>query len=101
MLQKRYQLRSEREIGDLFGRGFAAALAQLVPGEHWQGPIESAYGWHPIKLHKVAAAETEPFEQVRERVQADARQAAREAANAAFYDDLRKRYRVRVEQGEG
>ena len=95
MLQRDYAQRSEREIGDLFGRDFAAALAALEPLETWQGPIRSAYGWHAVLLTSVAAAETEPFAAVSERVRVDAQQAARQAANERYYDDLRSRYDIR------
>ena len=48
MLQRQYAQRSEREIGDLFGREFATALAALKPDQQWQGPLRSAYGWHAV-----------------------------------------------------
>ncbi len=95
MLQRDYALRSEREIGDLFGRDFAAALTQLEAADTWQGPLRSAYGWHTVRLSQVTAATTEPFETVRERVRVDAQQAARRAANERYYADLRARYDIR------
>ncbi len=95
MLQRDYALRSEREIGDLFGRDFAAALAELEAAEAWQGPLRSAYGWHTVRLTQVAPASTESFETVRERVRVDAQQAARQAANERYYADLKARYDIR------
>ncbi len=94
MLQKRYALRSEREIGDLFGRQFSAAIAALTPGEQWQGPIRSAYGWHAVLLTATAASEIQPFESIIDQVAADAQQAARTAANQSFYAQLKDRYEV-------
>ena len=102
MLQKSYALRSEREIGDLFGREFAQALSQLRenPQEQeegqgeWQGPIQSAYGWHPVQILQVADESVQPFEQVIEKVRVDAQQAAREAANIRYYDNLKEKYNV-------
>ena len=102
MLQKSYALRSEREIGDLFGREFAQALSQLSenPQEQeegqgeWQGPIQSAYGWHPVQILQVADESVQPFEQVIEKVRVDAQQAAREAANIRYYENLKEKYNV-------
>ena len=94
MLQREYALRSEREIGDLFGREFAAALAELDTSDQWQGPIQSAYGWHAIRLSEIADETVRPFEAVRDRVAVDAQQAARDAANEAYYDDLKARYSI-------
>ena len=97
MLQKFYQLRSEREIGDLFGREFAQTLTELQPNDRWQGPIQSAYGWHPVKVVAIVPSAIQPFAEVRDRVLADARQSTRDAANEAFYADLRNRYTVTIE----
>ena len=94
MLQREYARRSEREIGDLFGRDFASELAKLETGSAWQGPVRSAYGWHAVQLTTKQAAAIEPFERVRERVSTDAQQAARKAANEAYYKELRARYSV-------
>ncbi len=94
MLQKEYNGRSEREIGDLFGRGFARALAELEPRDSDQGPIESAFGWHTIRLKMVQTTFVPTFDEVAERVVIDAQQAVRRAANEAYYDDLKARYNV-------
>ncbi len=98
MLQKSYSSRSEREIGDLFGRAFASTLATLEPAEGWQGPVESAYGYHTIQLTKVEESLIQPFESVQERVRVDAQQAARQEANDAYYTDLKSRYQVNFGQ---
>jgi len=94
MLQKVFALRSEREVGDLFGRSFATQLIDLQPQKGWQGPIKSAYGWHAIQITAREAARIQSFEQVRERVIADAQQASREQANRAYYADLRLKYAI-------
>ena len=39
MLQKQYAQRSQREIGDLFGREFAAGVANLLADKQWQGHL--------------------------------------------------------------
>ena len=95
MLQRAYAERSERAVGDLFGRPFAAALATLSPGPDWQGPLRSAYGWHLVKLEQLLPQAQPPFKDVANRVAADFTAERREEANAAYYRELRSRYEVR------
>ncbi len=95
MLQRAYAERSERAVGDLFGRQFASALAQLKPSPDWQGPLRSAYGWHLVKLEQALPETQPPFAEVAGRVAADLAAKRREEANAAYYEALRSRYEVR------
>ena len=95
MLQRTYAERSAREIGDLFGRPFVAALQGLSPSPDWQGPIRSAYGWHLVRLEQKLPPALRPFQDVAARVAADLNAERRQAANAAYYEELRSRYQVR------
>ncbi|MCY4344048.1 MAG: peptidylprolyl isomerase [Gammaproteobacteria bacterium] len=95
MLQRAYAERSERAVGDLFGRQFAEALAQLRPSPDWQGPLPSAYGWHLVKLEQALPQAQPPFAEVASRVAADLTAKRREDANAAYYEALRSGYEVR------
>jgi parvulin-like peptidyl-prolyl isomerase len=94
MLQREYALRSEREIGDLFGRQFATSLVEMQPQDSWQGPIQSAYGWHVILLTDKRPASVQPFTSVRERVLSDAQQVARDEANTRYFEELRAQYNI-------
>jgi parvulin-like peptidyl-prolyl isomerase len=93
MLQQDYVGRSQREIGELFGREFAAALAD-VPVGGWQGPIRSAYGWHLVNMTQRQAPRQLTFEEVVERVAVDYRQQQRRDANEAYYQALLSRYDI-------
>ncbi len=93
MLQLAFAERSQRQIADLFGREFAAALTR-VTGDDWSGPIQSAYGWHLVQLQDRQPARQLPFEAVRERVLADYTLDRRAAANDAYFEQLRSRYRI-------
>lgn len=93
MLQKSYAQRSEREIGDLFGRAFATELFAL-DGEGWLGPVRSAYGWHVVRIEEKLTEDLVPFAEVKERVLADWQMQARKAANDAWYKDLKSRYTI-------
>jgi hypothetical protein len=96
ILQKSYAERSAREIGDLFGRAFADALADLSKDqpENWQGPIPSAYGWHLIRLTGHQDAREPLMSEVIDAVQRDYLQERRRRANDEFYQGLRSRYQI-------
>ena len=93
MLQRSYLERSQREIGELFGREFAAGVAELPPGS-WQGPLASAYGWHLVRVEQQRPARPLEFGEVAERVAADYRQDQRRQASEAYYRSLRDRYAI-------
>lgn len=80
-----------------FGAGFAAALATLPIGE-WQGPIPSAYGLHLVRLEEFSEARQPELGAVREAVARDFVERRQAEANQAFYRELRKRYRVIVDE---
>lgn len=96
MLQRQYVRRSQREVGDLFGKAFAAELAALAVQANWQGPIKSAYGWHAVRLEARQPARAQPFQQVKENVLLDWRQQQRTAANEAYLDQLLSTYQILV-----
>jgi len=93
MLQRSYVERSQREIGELFGREFAAAVTDLPVGG-WQGPVRSAYGWHLVRVEDHEPARQRPFEEVVDQVAADYRQQQRREANEAYFESLLERYQV-------
>ena len=95
MLQRSYAARSAREIGNLFGTAFAEGLAALEPGDAWQGPIASAYGWHLVRLEARSSAYLPAFNDVANRVANDLNSERREQANDAYYANLLQRYEVR------
>ncbi len=96
ILQKSYAERSAREIGDLFGREFTAALEALNDDQPdaWQGPIPSAYGWHLVRLSGLQPAREPLMREVADAVQRDFLQDRRRRANDEFYQGLKRRYEV-------
>ncbi len=100
MLQREYAERSERELSELFGGGFARGLAELPTGE-WSGPLASAFGVHLVRVLTRSAPGQPDLAQVRSRVLEDYRATRHREANEAAYESLHKRYRVTVERIEG
>jgi peptidyl-prolyl cis-trans isomerase C len=93
ILQRGYLERSRQQIGELFGREFAAALVDLRTGT-WHGPIASAYGWHLVKVEQRRPGRPLGYDEVATRVANDYRQQQRREANERFYRTLRSRYQV-------
>ncbi len=103
MLRRNYVALSERQVGDLFGREFAAALfaLQADPSEPgWQGPIKSGYGWHLVRIDAVRDAFQPDLADVRERVLEDWRSERRREANNSWYQALREGYEIEVQPRE-
>ena len=100
ILQRSYADRSGREIADLFGRAFTEALAVLRDDapDAWQGPVPSAYGWHTVRLTGRTPARDPLFAEVADAVRRDLLQDRRRQANDAFFQALRERYDIRIEE---
>lgn len=96
MLQYEYVRKSEVEIGRLFGSGFGERLAVLEIGD-WQGPIESGYGLHLVRVEERLDSRLPALAEIRGKVEGDYLTERRREANSAFYRGLRARYEIEVE----
>lgn len=88
--------RSQEEIANLFGAGFASAVFALPVGT-WQGPIASRYGVHAVRITDRRPGRTPDLAAIRDRVTRDWRAAKREALDAEALAELRARWPVRRE----
>lgn len=96
MLQRQYGELPLREIVRLFGPDFATSLEALDPEGGWQGPVRSAFGAHLLRLTAVMPARLPEFENVRDSVERDWREAARRRANAGAVAEIVARYDVEI-----
>ncbi len=87
----------EREVQNRFGEQFTRELAALQPDDGWQGPVQSGFGWHLVKL-KDRTALPGDFEAMRERVANDWRTDEMAARKARAFEILRSAYRVEIER---
>jgi len=87
---------SETEIGRLFGVEFANALAPLAVGE-WTGPIRSAYGLHLVRIDAHDPGRAAVLDDVRAAVLRDFLNDQSNQLNEAFFQALKSRYTVRVD----
>lgn len=86
-----------REITVVFGEGFARGLDELGPGDEWQGPLPSGFGWHLVRLTE-RTTDPADFESVRERVENDWRSAEIATREAQAFDILRSAYRIEIDR---
>ena len=96
MLQYDLVLRSEAEVARDFGSGFAAAVLDLTVGD-WQGPVESGYGLHLVRVSERTESRLPELDEVRDEVRNDLATDLRRRANEDFYRQARERYRVQVQ----
>jgi len=99
LLPHAFALSSHSEIARLFGDAFATQLQDLEPGR-WAGPIESGYGLHLVFVRERVAGRVPALAEVRQAVQREWFAARRKAVNEQFYQRLRARYSVVVEQAQ-
>ena len=97
-LLREYADRTDQEIAELFGGGFAAALPALAAGT-WQGPVESAHGAHLVQVIGRVEPRLPALTEVRDRVADDLLESRRRERNRAALLALRERYDVRIERG--
>ncbi|WP_269585074.1 peptidylprolyl isomerase [Roseibium sp. Sym1] len=80
-------------IDRTFGNGFHAALADL-PLNTWQGPVESGYGRHLVRVTERRPAVLPPLTEIREDVQSEWRARKARQMREAFSDAMLERYTV-------
>lgn len=88
---------TEQEVRQDFGANFAASLPRLKVGV-WDGPVESGFGLHLVRITHKQALAAPVLKDVRGQVVADwmSDQAAAAAAKAAA--DLETHYQVSIDQ---
>jgi peptidyl-prolyl cis-trans isomerase C len=89
--------RTTGEVEQMFGRAFAEAVVNVVPGT-WQGPIASGYGWHLVRVDERAAARLPDLAEVQNQVQRDWADAQRRMANEEVFARVRSRYEVVIQE---
>ncbi len=85
------------EVAKQFGAQFAAKLGGLQPGQ-WQGPVESGYGVHLVKVSERSEGRLPALADVRVAVRREWDNDRRKEANEKFFQELLKRYVVTIEQ---
>jgi len=95
-IDKAFHQISTRDVMRIFGNRFLRSLRQMPIGS-WQGPVDSGYGLHLVRIDERMDAPLPKLEDVREQVIRDWSSEKRRQASQALYENLRKRYTVIVE----
>jgi hypothetical protein len=85
------------EIAKQFGEAFAGKLSGVHLGQ-WQGPVESGYGMHLVKISERMDGRAPDLAEVRDAVHREWANTRRLEANEKFYAELLKRYTVTIEE---
>ena len=97
LLPGEYDQESEDRIAGEFGWEFAMGLADLPVGR-WAGPVESTFGVHLVLIRERITEKAPSIDTVRDAVTREWMTARHEETAKAFYQTLRQRYSVIVEE---
>lgn len=83
----------EQAIAGVFGVAFAKAVIALPP-DTWQGPVESAFGLHLVRITARREAEPRAFAAVRESLAGEWQRRKEAEAKDAYFRELLERYDI-------
>lgn len=87
----------EQAVASQFGAAFARAVCAIEPGR-WQGPIESGYGLHLVRVADVHKPQLRSFAEVRAQLLEEWRSEKQKAADEAYFAGLIEKYDVVVDE---
>ena len=94
-MQSRVNVRqSPLQVASKFGPEFTRSLNSYDVASNWQGPIQSAFGWHLVKLLEINSSSVSPFEDIRATVYGDYTYESRLQAQADFIEQVRSNYDI-------
>lgn len=97
LIGKRLAGQSPADLEKLFGGSFPATVPGMPPGS-WQGPVESAYGWHVVFVEERIDPDIPPLAEVRSRVEKQYENERRAERVAEFLEGVRPAYTIEVER---
>ena len=97
MLQYDFTQETPFEVSRLFGNSFADRLFQLDTNS-WQGPIESGYGFHLVRINEKTDSRMPALASVIDKVRTDWMYEQRQKTNKEIYERFKKRYEIVVEE---
>lgn len=100
LLDHRFEAVPSSEVVALFGDSFASAL-ERAPLGRWQGPIQSGYGPHLVRVGARTPAGVPPLSEIRDAVRREWMNAARQETRAKLHAGLLARYSVTVQEAPG
>jgi hypothetical protein len=96
MIDGRFENKTDREIERVLGKVFLEAILDTPTGS-WQGPINSGFGIHLVRIEEKVEAAMPNLNQIRQSVLRDWSSERREKANELLYENLRSHYKITIE----
>jgi parvulin-like peptidyl-prolyl isomerase len=97
LLPQRFDDASESSIASQFGESFKDSLFALEVDD-WTGPVESPFGMHLIKIDNLVQRRVPALAEIRAVAEREWRVDRRDAAQQAFFDQLRAKYVITIEE---
>ena len=97
MMQYDFVQETPFEVERLFGKGFAEELFRLGT-DTWQGPIESGYGLHLVRISEKIDSEMPELASVIDKVRTDFMFKQRQKVNKEIYERFKERYEIVIEK---
>lgn len=98
LLPTKLNLETKASILNIFGERFFDQIGKLPIGQ-WQGPVFSPFGTHLVNVSLNQKPKPQELAEVREQVKKDYRQFQREKSAEKYYQDLRSKYKISIEDG--
>ena len=96
MFGQQHENLTEHGVARLFGKDFASKLFSLPTGG-WQGPVRSGYGLHLVQISNKTMPIQPSLDAVRQKVLNEWHTQQRQVMNEQFYQNLRTRYEIVIE----
>ncbi len=100
LLDYEFEGQAEHQLTRMFGQKFAEEISKLEVGS-WQGPIASGYGLHLIYIKERSEPRAPDLADVKDKVRWDLQNERSKTMDKAFYEELRRRYEIKVEGSAG
>ncbi len=97
MLPTTYTLASAQTLNNTFGGTLGREMAQVTE-TGWQGPVHSVYGSHLVNVTQIEPSHPPTLAEVKKKVRLDWFREERQKQNEQFYQKLRDRYTVSIDQ---
>lgn len=85
-----------RAVAATFGTAFANSLADLPTGE-WQGPVESGFGLHFVRIDKTVPGRLPALDEIRAAVEREWANRRKEEMTREFNRELLARYQIDIQ----
>jgi len=97
LMGKRLVSQGPSDLVKFFGPNFSRQVLSMSAGS-WQGPVESAYGWHLVFVEKRFDPKVPELSEVRSRVEKQYENFRRAERVAEYLDGIRSQYTIEIDE---